>query len=129
MPYRNPIKPRQAAQTNVIMQYAGFTATWRQYVSASAGVSVAGFEGGMYYREQTITALLGGNNASIVSPNIQRQSPGGQLENGTLRIVTHERITGNDEIIWRGVRYRVDADSQPSQLNGYWMSMLTRGDN
>lgn len=129
MAYRNPIRQRQAAQTNEIIKYAGFTATWRQYVSASAGVSVAGFGSGVYYREQTITAMLGGNNASIVSPNTQRQTPMGQLTDGSLRIVSKEIMTDKDEVIWRGVRYRVDANSQPSQLNGYWMSVITRGDS
>jgi len=129
MPYRNPMTPRQASQTNEIMKYAGVTATWRQYVSASAGISVAGFGSGMYYREQTITAMLGGNNASLVSPNIQRQTTMGQLPEGTLRIVSREVMTDKDEIIWRGVRYRVDANSQRSPLNGYWMSIITRGDS
>lgn len=128
-PYRNPIPTRQTFQTNEIMRYAGFTGIWRQYISASAGIAVAGFGSAVNYREQTITAMLGGQGGSIVAPNRQRQAPLGYLENGDLRIVTEQRLSNRDEFVWRNVRYRVEADSQPSQLNGYWLSVLTRGDN
>lgn len=126
-PYRGPQPQRQQQQTNEVMQYAGFTGTWRQYVSASAGVSVAGFGSAVSYREQTITAMLGGQMGSVVSPNTQRQTPMGQLADGSLRIVTQQYLSDKDEFVWRGVRFRVDANSQPSVLNGYWMSVLNRG--
>jgi len=129
MAYRNPSVPRLAAQTTEILKYAGFTGTWRQYISASAGVPAAGFGQSMSYREQTITAMLGGQMGSIVTPNIQRQTPMGQLADGSLRIVTQQPLTDKDEFIWRGVRFRVDGNSQPSQLNGYWLSVINRGDN
>jgi len=129
MPYRNPQIPRLAEQTEQVMKYAGFTATWRQYISASAGVSVAGFGSAISYREQTITAVLGSLMGNVVTPNIQRQTTMGQTEAGTLRILTKQPLSDKDEFIWRGVRYRIDANSQPSQINGYFMSMLTRGDN
>ena len=129
MPYRGVQQQRQMLQTTEILRQAGFTATWRQYISASAGVSVAGFGSAVSYREQTITAVLGGNNASVVRPNQQRQTSMGQIADGSLRVITSVQMSDNDEFIWRGVRYRVDADSQPSMLNGHWMSVLTRGDN
>ncbi len=129
MPYRGSQPFRQAAQTTEIMRYAGFTATWRQYISASAGVSVAGFGSAINYREQTITALLGGQMGSIVNPNTQRQTPMGQVEAGELNIHTPVYMTDKDEFMWGGVRYRVDANSQPSRLDGMWYSKLTRGDN
>lgn len=129
MPYRGPQPQRQQFQTQEIVKNAGFTGTWRQYISASAGVSVAGFGSAISYREQTITALLGGNMGNIVSPNIQRQTPMGQLSDGTLRIMTQQRLSDKDEFIWGGVRYRIDANSQPSVLNGYYLSSLVRGDN
>jgi hypothetical protein len=129
MPYRGVQQDRMYQQTTEIVRQAGFTATWRQYVSASAGVSVAGFGGASSYREQTITAVMGGLMNSVVSPNRQMQTPAGQIAAGDLRIMTNVRMSDKDEVIWRGVRYRVDADAQPSQLNGYWMSILTRGDN
>ncbi len=131
MAYRNPIRQRQAAQTNEIIKYAGFTATWRQYVSASAGVSVAGFGSANYYREQTVTAVFGGGvvGGGVVNANLQRQLGMGQQEAGTVRVTTQEKLSKFDEFIWNGVRYRVDTDSQFSPLNGYYMSILTRGDN
>lgn len=128
MSYRGVQPQRQAAQTNEIMKVAGFTGTWRQYISASAGVSVAGFGSAVSYREQTVTAILGSLMGNVVSPNVQRQTPMGQVSDGRLRILTQQRLSQLDEFVWRGVRYRVDADSQPSQLNGYWMSILVRGD-
>jgi hypothetical protein len=129
MPYRSPDRARLAAQTNQVMQYAGFTGVWRQYISASAGVSVAGFGSAVSYREQTITAVLGSLMGNIVTPGVQRQTTMGQVGDGTLRILTKQQLSDKDEFIWRGVRYRVDANSQPSQINGYWMSMLMRGDS
>lgn len=129
MPYRGVQPKRQQLQTTEIMRQAGFTATWRQFISASAGVSVAGFGSAVSYREQVITAILGGNMNSVVSPNTQRQTPMGQLADGSLRIVTRQMLGDKDEIIWRGIRYRVDANSQPSILNNHWMSVLNRGDN
>lgn len=129
MPYRGTQPQRQQLQTTEIMRQAGFTATWRQYISASAGVSVAGFGSAVSYREQTITAVLGGQQGSVVTPNTQRQTPMGQLADGSLRIVTSQPLSDKDEIVWRGIRYRVDANSQPSVLDGYWMSVINRGDN
>lgn len=129
MPYRGVQQNRMYQQTQDILRQAGFTGIWRQYVSASAGVSVAGFGNAVSYREQVITAVLGGNNASVVRPNQQRQTTMGQVADGSLRVITNVQMSDNDEFIWRGVRYRVDADSQPSILNGHWMSVLMRGDN
>lgn len=129
MPYRSPIPQRQQAQTTEIVKYAGFTGTWRQYISASAGVPVAGFGSALSYREQTITAVMGNIFNNIVTPNTQRQTPMGQVADGTLKIQTRERLSDKDEFVWRGIRFRVDADSQPSVLNGYWLSTLTRGDS
>lgn len=129
MPYRNPNPARIAAQTNTVMQYAGFTGTWRQYISASAGVSVAGFGSAVSYREQTITALLGSIMGNVVTPNTQRQTTMGQVGDGVLRIHTQQQMSERDEFIWRGTRYRIDANSQPSQLDGYWLSTITKGDS
>lgn len=133
MSYRNPNQKRMNGQTHHMMQFAGQTATWRQHISASAGVSVAGFGSANYYREQTITAFFGGGGmmpgGGVVNANLQRQTPMGQLEAGQIRITTQQRFSKYDEIIWNGVRYRVDTDSQPSPLNGFWMSIISRGDN
>lgn len=132
MPYRNPHRPLMNKQSDEILKYAGQTATWRQYISASAGVAVAGFGSAVSYREQTITAVFGGGGANMggtVLTNLQTQRAAGQLAAGTVRVTTEERLSDRDEIIWNGIRYRVDTDSQFSPLNGYWMSMLVRGDS
>lgn len=134
MPYRGVQQHRQHLQTTDIMRQVGFTATWRQYISASAGVSVAGFGGASSYREQVVTAILGGLAApgkvgGTVGVNMQRQAAGGQLTDGNLSIVTNVQMGDKDEFIWRNVRYRVDANSQPSIMNGFWMTVINRGNN
>lgn len=134
MPYRGVNQPRKNLQTTEILRQAGFTATWRQFVSASAGISVAGFGSAESFREQTITAMFGGGAmpgkiGGTVGANMQRQAALGQLIDGSLPVVTNVCMSDHDEIVWLGVRYRVDADSQPSQLNGYFMSVLVRGDS
>ena len=131
MSYFRPSRPLYNLQTDDILRYAGQTATWRQFVSASASVGAAGFGSANYYREQTVTAVFGGGvvGGGVVNANLQRQLGMGQQEAGTVRVTTQEKLSKFDEFIWNGVRYRVDTDSQFSPLNGYYMSILTRGDN
>ena len=133
MSYFNPSRPLYNLQTdNNPLKYAGQTATWHKFVSASAGVPAAGFGSAVYYTDFLITAVFGGGVAGAggtVDANLTRQLAMGQQEAGMIRISTQEQLSKTDEIIWRGVRYRVDTDSQLSPLNGYWMSVIVRGDN
>lgn len=132
MSYFKPSRPLYNQQTTDLLAIAGQTATWNRYVSASAGVAVAGFGSAVYSASQLITAVFGGGVAGAggtVEANIQRQMMLGQIEAGQVRIDTRERLSQLDEIIWNSVRYRVDTDSQLSPLNGYYMSVITRGDS
>lgn len=114
----------QAFHSHVLSQ-AGHTALWRQYISASAGVSFAGFGSAESYREQMITAIIG---QGVVATNTEQQRGAGMLAEGTLRITTQQRLASEDEIIWRGVRYSVETESQPSLMDGTWMATIVRRD-
>jgi hypothetical protein len=109
-----------------IMQYAGQTATWRQWISASAGNASIGYGDKPFYRQQTITALFANAN-QVVGTNTEGQYPGGQFPSGMLMMTTRYPVSYRDEILYNGRRYRIDADSQPSVMNGYFMTTLTRG--
>jgi hypothetical protein len=133
MSYFNPNRRIQGLQTDVIKQYAGQTATWRQFVSASAGVSVAGFGSANSYREQLITAVFGGGvqgnmGGGTVNANFEMSRAAGNIAAGVVRVSTREPLGNNDEIVWRGIKYRVDTEAQVSTLNGYYMSILVRSD-
>lgn len=106
-----------------ILKQAGHTALWRQYISASAGVSVAGFGSAESYREQMITAIFG---QGVVATNTEDQRAAGMLAAGTLRITTQQRLASEDEIVWRGVRYTVETESQPSLMDTTWMATIVR---
>ena len=103
---------------------AGQTATWRQWVSAVSG-NAAGFGKQNFYRQQTITALFANAGAHL---NMQIQQPGGMIEAGTIQISTEQKLSDTDEIIWNGIRYRIDTVSQPSILDNHYVSILKRGD-
>lgn len=124
MSYINPNKSRMNAQmTNNIMRFAGQTAVWRAYVSASAGNPMAGYPDRLYYREQTITGMF----SPLVPANVQQQYEAGTFPAGDVSLTSKERMTSRDEVVYNGERYRVDTDSQPSVMNGYYMSVLRRG--
>src|SRR5574341_1595150 len=88
-----------------VMQYAGQTAMWRQWISASAGNKAVGYGDVQYYRSQTITALFA---QGLVAANMQNQYPGGQYPAGTLRMTTKFQVGYKDEIVYNGQRYRID---------------------
>lgn len=122
--YIAPNKLRMNAQMrDNIMPFAGQTATWKQWISASSGVAVAGYGQVNHFRSQTITALF---NAGMVAANTENQVAGGQLPSGMLQMTSRERVGFRDEILYNGFRYRIDADAQPSVMNGYYMTMIRR---
>lgn len=122
MPYRNPNQPRILNQAATVFQYAGQTATWMQYASASTGVPVAGKGITPFYREQTITGLF---NPLPVSNEMQ--SPAGMIAATQFQATTRERIGRQDQVRWRGEVYRVESDPSPATLPGYWVATLKRG--
>lgn len=123
MSYRSPNRDRMTLQNNEIFRHAGSTATWRQYVSGSAGASIAGFGSAYHYREQTITAMFGQNMVAQIG---ERQVPGGMIAGGGISVVTKERLGRKDELRWMGSIYRVEGEPIPSQLVGHWVTILKR---
>lgn len=123
MPYRNPNQPRIQTQAATVFQYAGQTATWRQYVSASTGImSVMGGGVVVSYREQAITALF-----APLPPNPEMQSPAGMIAADQFQVTTRERIGRQDELVWRGSTYRLESDPSPATLPGYFVALVKRG--
>lgn len=122
MPYRNPDQARIQAQAATIFQYAGQTALWRQYVSASAGVSVVGMGTTLYYREQPITALF-----APLPANPEDQTPAGMIASDMFQVTTTQRVGRQDQLVWRGDVYRLESDPTPAPLPGMWVSQVKRG--
>jgi hypothetical protein len=124
MPYRNPNQSRIQAQSQTIFQYAGNTATWRAYISASAGVSVAGFGSTPYYAERTITALF-----APIPRAPESQQPAGMIVSNEFQVTTTQKLQRQDELRWRGERYRVDSDPTQATLPGTYIFIVKRGQN
>lgn len=124
MPYRNPNPRRMALQSDVIKQYAGETAVWRQFASATSGNPAVGLGSARYYRQQVITGVFGDG---VVTTNAFGQRAVGQLQDGQIRVVTTEKLNSNDEVVYQGNTYRVDSEPTVSTFNGRWIAILNRG--
>lgn len=120
MPYRLDNARISMQQSDNIFRHAGQTATWRQFISASAGVPAAGFGDAPQYREQTVTALFG----DVKSPETPYAA--GMIAAADIFAVMRERPARQDELLWRGVSYRVDSDPAPARLAGTYTMKLTR---
>lgn len=131
MSHFDPNNARNKAYTQYIHTYAGQTAMWRQFISASAGNAAAGYGSAVYYREQTITAVFGGGGigGGVVNANLEKARAAGMIPDGSIRMSTPFPVGSQDEVVWNGVRYRVDTVSQPSTMNNHYMSILVRGNN
>lgn len=122
--YSRPNQKRMGQQAERIYQYAGVTATWRQYVSASAGIPEAGIGDGQYYRTQTITGQFG---VMLSPPKIgEGNGAAGQIAAGLFQMVSRERIGRQDEIIYNSAYYRVESDPVPAPLAGWWVTQIKR---
>lgn len=122
MPYRGPDARRiQTQQNDAPFAFAGQVVTWRAYVSASAGVSVAGFGSVPSYAQRTITALFGPINQP------EMQTPAGMVAAGMMACTTREKLGRNDELAWQGTGWRVDSDPAPARIAGTWYCTVKRG--
>lgn len=122
--YSRPDKRRLNQNAERVYQYAGVTATWRQYISASAGVPEAGIGDTFYYRQSTITGQFG---VMLNLPKIGEQvGAPGMIANGMFQMVTREHIGRQDEIIYNSAYYRVEADPVPDELADWWVTQLKR---
>jgi hypothetical protein len=122
MPYRGPHAERIGTQSEAIFTHAGQTVTWRRFVSASGTANAAGFGAVPQFREQTVLALIG--------PVKQPEAPGaaGTMVSGELFAVLRERPSRRDELVWRGIHYRVESDPAPASLAGTYTMTLKRSD-
>lgn len=131
MPYRGPQPPRIGTQFAQVQQYAGETGVWRQYISAATASGSGIWAGGgttHYYREQAVTGLWGSPNRVLNARQVQLA--GGQVMAGDGMISTEHPLGDQDEIVWRGVTYRVEGESLPVHLGGrvWYRTVLRRGD-
>jgi hypothetical protein len=120
--YRRTNQQRQQ-QMSVIQQTVGQTATWRHYVSASAGAGTL-FGATRSYIETTFTGYFG----QFFMPSIvERQTPGGQIPAAAFGVITPFKFGVQDEVRYNGAIYRIEGDSQPSTLNAHYVTELKRG--
>ena len=125
MSYRGPNPTRAKRQAGDFFRYAGHTAIWNQWVSATPGTPAAGIGPEDHYRQQLITGLFGDNR----SPRfLERQGAAGMVAAGDVFAVTREHLDRRDTIDWNGESYRVDSDPVKSQLDGLWVCILKRGE-
>jgi hypothetical protein len=132
MTYRGPNTGRIMGQHSAIVSYAGEPCTWREYVSAGAASGSAYYAGGgttYYYRQQTITALFAAPQMGE-SRFRETQLAGGQVIAGDMVASTPCALNAQDELIWRGVTYRLEGDWTPIHIGGrvWYRSVLRRGD-
>lgn len=121
MSYRGPDATRLAREQGVHFDHAGQPVTWRQYVGTAAGVPVAGRGAVPRYRESTITALF----SVVVAP--ESPTPAGAFAQAQLTCATRERLGRSDELVWRGVVYRVESDPAPVPITRTWTCVVKRG--
>ena len=122
--HRGPNARRQQAQVAEIFRHASVTATWRQYISATTGTPDAGLGDTYHYREQTITALIG--LGRLRAPE-ERQTPAGMLTSGEYQCTTREKLGRRDELIWRGVTYRIESEPIASHIGPHWVCKIKEG--
>ena len=97
---------------SAIMAYAGQTATWRYYISASAGQAEYGQATSLYYVQRTITGVF-----ADVKPQ-EVWMAGGKVLAGDLWLTTFAPLSERDEIQWAGGRYQVESEAVNVTLFG-----------
>jgi len=116
---------QHARQQRHIAQHVGETATWRKYVSASAGNPAYGIGDEPCYVQRGITGLFRPMTLEEV------QNAGGQFIAGDIIATLIDCRPGtSDELIWQGVTYRAESDFLPERLLGAsaYRGLLRRGD-
>ena len=125
--YRGPQPQRQARQqAEQIYKFAGETGTWRKFVSATTGNPVIGLGSAVYYQERPITAHLYGQPGMALNLP-ENATMAGMLAVGQFLASTTEPLGRQDELIWRGVTYRVDGDTVPNHIAGTHTVIVKRG--
>jgi len=124
MSYRGVQSERIQRQLADVVRQAGHAVTWRQWVSASNDFADLGMGATQHYREQTITALF----YQSYQAQGEYQTRGGMIAAGDFAVSTREQLGRQDELVWRGITYRIEGDPQPSHVAGMWMVALSRGE-
>jgi hypothetical protein len=132
MSYRGPDDRRVFDQWSAIQHWQAETATWRQWVSASSGSGSAYLAGsGMvqHYREQMISGLFAMPRAWEGRFRAM-QLPGGVEQAGHVLLSTFQPLGSQDQILWRGVTFRVEGDATPVRLGErvWYRAVLNRGE-
>ena len=112
-------------QQQHIAAFVGETATWRKYISASAGNPVYGIGDEPQYQQRIVTGLF---NAVVFDETMQA---GGVYYAGDIVAALIDcRPAGEDEILWSGVTYRAASDPLPEAILGRsaYRVILRRGD-
>lgn len=131
MTYCGPNPARMSGQVGGIQQHAGESVTWRHYVSAATQTSAYFAGGGLtpYYSESTITALM---RAPQMGEARFRETPlpAGMIMAGDMVVSTFAPLGSRDELIWRGVTYRIEGDATPVHIGGrlWYNTLVRRGD-
>jgi len=120
--YRGPDAMRIRAQSTNILQYAGQTAIWQHFVSASGGTPAAGLTNTLYFRQTVITALF----SNLQQP--EDATPAGMIAGSRFSVISQERIERDDRLIWNGIDLRVDSDPVTSRISNLWVSEAVRAD-
>lgn len=133
MTYRGPDPSRMSTQFAGLQAYAGQTVTWRSWIAASASSTSAYLAGAGRvdtWREQQITALIAAVGQGNAPSFRENAAPGGQIMAGDMTLSTRERLGVQDQVVWRGVTYRIEGDPQPYRAGGHlwYNTYIRRGD-
>ena len=120
MPYRDPNPTRMAAQMERLMSHAAQSATWERWVSASDGVPAAGIQPTQYFARRPIAALFGKMEL------VEEQTNAGTIIHATVQVTTHEQLSRQDRLIWRGETYEIDSDAMPARIGDGYITLMRR---
>lgn len=132
MSYRGPNPQRIKEQFFTINQHNAETAIWQKWLGGTTGTA-SGLWGGLgttpIWHQQTISALWAAPQGGE-SRFRETQLPGGQVLAGDAIVSTLSPFGPNDQLIWRGVTYRIEGDSVATHIGGrlWYRTVLRRGD-
>ena len=111
-------------QQRRVASFVGETATWRQYVSASAAAPAYGYGVTEYYIERRVTGLF------RLATLQEVQAQGGQYVAGdVVASLIDCKPTTADEVLWQDTTYRAETEFIPQRIvagSAYW-GILRRG--
>lgn len=99
-----PDTERLHRQSIHVVAGAGEVATWRKWITASAGSNQFGVQNQNVYVETTITGLF-----QRFDPKLA-QYAGGNIQVAALYVTLPVQLSPRDEIVWEGSAYRLDGN-------------------